>query len=130
MANKRTEIAYYAGQEDVTRKHGAIIAIKDNQNLRDSEKIKWGKKMGPPMFHIVGIDGVYISDLPKEMLDFGGRVSRIHLDEKKMSLEEKTQLAREDRYGISPSLDKHTVTIERIASVSTDTANQVIDSEK
>lgn len=111
------EILRLARDGNAGRKKGAIINIKE---APDDQDIGWGANEGPPGFVIQRIEGVMKKDLPAAMLEFGGHKSKIHIDEAKLSTDEKTALADADRYGPAAKKAKATITAARLNEVVTD----------
>ena len=73
----KVEICVLARDGNAGRKAGAIIHMKEGRML---DEITWGTAMGPPGFRIIRIINKKISDLPKEMTEYGCHRSRVLLN--------------------------------------------------
>ena len=125
MAAPCIEILYLRKNGPAGRRAGTIIKIRESI---DGSPIRWGSDEKPPLFGVVRIFDTRLERLPPDLLEYGGHISKILIDETKMSVDERDLILDPTRY--TAARVKHTITPSRLILLSTENPELVATEEK
>lgn len=114
MAKKRKTV-------EILYKNGVPV---DKWESKEGEPRQYGRAETPSNGYVVVRVLCPLNELPPAFLEFGGDKGRLHLDEAKMSEDERQLFKDEVRYRFLNHAVKHTITKERLALLVADHSDE------